>query len=66
MSVSFAAENSINNKDQWTVVYNILNAHAAAVKHFRDLVPDGFITSNFACEWVIPRNASSAADRVTI
>ena len=36
------------------VTYNILNAHAAAVARFRDLVPDGRISSNFVTEWYEP------------
>ena len=42
------------------MVYNILNAHASAVQVFRQLCPQGFITSNFAVEWVVPLNGTAA------
>ncbi|KAK9917352.1 hypothetical protein WJX75_003452 [Coccomyxa subellipsoidea] len=54
----------INDKVQaWNCVHNVLQAHAAAVKQFRALVPGGKISINLNCDWAQPlTGAPSDAD----
>lgn len=44
----------------WRCVHNVLQAHAAAVKAFRALMPDGRISINLNCDWAQPFSASGA------
>ncbi|EIE27639.1 beta-glucosidase [Coccomyxa subellipsoidea C-169] len=58
----------LNDKVQaWNCVHNVLKAHAAAVKQFRALVPNGKISMNLNCDWAQPLTASppdkAAAER---
>jgi len=45
-------------------VHNVLQAHAAAVKAFRTLMPGGKISINLNCDWAQPFS-SSGADAVS-
>ena len=45
--------------EPWTVSHHVLLAHAAAVKHFRELVPRGRISININAEWAEPLTASA-------
>ena len=42
----------------WNCVHNVLQAHAAAVKQFRALVPNGKISINLNCDWAQPLTGS--------
>lgn len=50
--------------EPWTVSHHVLLAHAAAVRHFRALVPDGRISININAEWAEPLNPADPADVV--
>lgn len=47
----------------YSCVQNVLQAHAAAVQRFRQLVPSGKISINLNCDFGTPYS-SSAADQV--
>ena len=46
--------------EPWVVSHHVLLAHAAAVKHFRALVPKGRISININAEWAEPLTDSPA------
>ncbi|CAL8463585.1 g3119 [Coccomyxa elongata] len=51
----------LNDKAQaWNCVYNVLQAHAAAVKQFRALMPGAKISMNLNCDWGQPLSGSQA------
>lgn len=52
-----------SDTEPWLCSHNVLLAHAAAVQHFRRLVPDGKISINLNCEWAEPFT-SSYVDKV--
>eukprot|EP00884_Botryococcus_braunii_P006572 jgi/Botrbrau1/15916/Bobra.40_1s0097.2 len=47
-----------SGKEAMLATHNVLNAHAAAVKIFRRLVPGGKISMNLNCEWANPYSDS--------
>ena len=47
----------------WECTNNVLRAHAAAVREFRRIVPNGKIGMNLAIQWAEPRS-DSEEDRV--
>ncbi|CAK0738170.1 hypothetical protein CVIRNUC_001004 [Coccomyxa viridis] len=51
-----------DTRQAYNCVYNVLQAHAAAVQEFRSAVPDGKISINLNSDWGEPYS-SSAADK---
>ena len=51
-------------RQAYNCVFNVLQAHAAAVQEFRSVVPDGKISINLNSDWGEPYNPSSDADKV--
>ena len=51
-------------RQAYNCVFNVLQAHAAAVQEFRSVVPDGRISINLNSDWGEPYNPSSDADKV--
>ncbi len=51
-------------RQAYNCVFNVLQAHAAAVQEFRAIVPDGKISINLNSDWGEPYNPNSAADKV--
>lgn len=47
-----------SESEPWTVSYNVLNAHAAAVASFRRILPDGKISLNINPTWSEPFTSS--------
>ncbi|BDA49688.1 beta-glucosidase 6 [Coccomyxa sp. Obi] len=47
-----------SSKEPWVVTHNVLLAHAAAVEHFRALMPHGNISINLNAEWSEPLTSS--------
>ena len=50
-------------RQAYNCVFNVLQAHAAAVQEFRSAMPDGKISINLNCDWGEPYS-SSEADKV--
>lgn len=40
---------------------NVALAHAKAARHFRELVPDGQLSVNINCDWLVPRTDADKA-----
>ena len=53
----------IVQRQAYNCVYNVLQAHAAAVQEFRSAVPEGKISINLNCDWGEPYS-NSEADKV--
>lgn len=51
-------------RQAWNCSFNVLRAHAAAVKEFRAAVPGGRISICLNSEWAVPFT-NSAADAVS-
>jgi beta-glucosidase len=50
-------------RQAYSCVIHVLEAHAAAVREFRSIVPDGRISINLNCDWGEPYT-SSQQDKV--